>query len=56
MDNVTPIGDLLVAVDRKHYEQLVERDNFLTALEAAGVDNWQGIDYAHRLMEGEEDC
>lgn len=33
---------------------LGERLNWLAALEAAGVDNWEGCDIAYRIMEGEE--
>jgi len=44
-----------ILIKQSEYDQLVERDNFLTALEAAGVDNWQGIDHAYRILEGEED-
>lgn len=36
------------------YEQLVERDDFLTTLEAAGVDNWEGYSEAFRVLEGED--
>lgn len=31
-----------------------ERLDFLNALEAAGVDNWQGIDYAYEILEEQE--
>ncbi|MGA5506862.1 hypothetical protein [Streptomyces umbrinus] len=32
--------------------ELEERDEWLSALEAAGVDNWQGIDVAHEIRRG----
>lgn len=39
---------------RKELDELRERDRWLSALEAAGVDNWQGIDYARELRGGDE--
>lgn len=39
---------------RKRVAELEERDTWLSALEAAGVDNWQGIDYARELRTGGE--
>jgi hypothetical protein len=33
-------------LSENEYEYLVERDEFLGALQAAGVDNWEGYDYA----------
>jgi hypothetical protein len=32
--------------------ELEERDSWLSALEAAGVDNWEGWDHAVELSEG----
>jgi hypothetical protein len=32
--------------------ELEERDAWLSALEAAGVDNWQGIEIAHEMHSG----
>ncbi|MFF9124391.1 hypothetical protein ACF09J_13955 [Streptomyces sp. NPDC014889] len=32
--------------------ELEQRDAWLSALEAAGVDNWQGIDHARELRDG----
>ena len=29
-----------VTISRKEYDELVDRDNMLTALENGGVDNW----------------
>lgn len=28
-----------------------EREHFLECLEACGVDNWDGFDFAHEMME-----
>ncbi len=35
-----------VAVPKEQYEQLLKRDLKLTALEIAGVDNWEGYEFA----------
>ena len=39
-----------VTVRREQYEGLLEKAKWLAALEAAGVDNWDGIDYAFELF------
>jgi hypothetical protein len=44
-----------VEIPRKEYERLLERDTWLSCLEAAGVDNWSGIDYAYDLKDAEEE-
>lgn len=41
-----------ITVSRKVYEALLESQSKLWRLEAAGVDNWEGYDYA---LEGEDD-
>ena len=33
------------------YEQLKKDQEWLRCLEAAGVDNWSGYDYAHEMLE-----
>lgn len=43
-----------VSLRIEDYNHLVERDNFLSALEAAGVDNWEGYSEAFRVLEGED--
>lgn len=47
--------DGCVSIPKAEYDRLVERDDFLTALEAAGVDNWEGYSYARRILKGEEE-
>lgn len=37
---------------RKRVAELEKRDAWLSALEAAGVDNWQGIEVAHEMVNG----
>lgn len=44
----------MVTITQKEYDRLKEREDWLYALEAAGVDNWEGYDYAWEILEGEE--
>ena len=44
-----------VTISKTEYESLVEDRNWLYALENAGVDNWNGIDYARELLGEQED-
>jgi hypothetical protein len=45
-----------VTISKKEYESLKEDARWLQCLENAGVDNWQGIDYAYDLKrEMDED-
>lgn len=39
----------MVTITREEYDSLVTRSNWLECLEAAGVENWEGIDEALRL-------
>ena len=32
-------------------EEVEKREHFLECLEACGVDNWDGFDFAHEMME-----
>ena len=41
----------MIPVPEKEYHRLVARSKMLEALEAAGVDNWDGCEYAHELLE-----
>jgi len=43
-----------VTISKQEYERLKEDSFWLGCLEAAGVDNWQGIDYAIDLREERE--
>lgn len=40
----------MVAITRKRYEHLCERDTWLGCLEAAGVDNWNGFEVARKTL------
>ena len=45
----------IVTIDKDEYEKLLSDQRFLEALQAAGVDNWDGYSYAREIMEeGEE--
>lgn len=43
-----------VTITSAEYEDLLRADKFLTALENAGVDNWDGYDFALELFQEEE--
>lgn len=38
-----------VTISKKEYDSLIKRVDWLKCLEAAGVDNWEGYDYAREL-------
>jgi len=40
-----------VQISRKEYDRLLARDEWLSALEQAGVDNWGGVEVAFDIME-----
>lgn len=44
-----------ILVSKKEYDKLKKDSQFLNALISAGVDNWDGYSYAHKLMEEEEE-
>lgn len=44
----------MITIPMEEYENMVERLNWLDCLEAAGVDNWQGIDEAINIRDEEE--
>jgi hypothetical protein len=41
----------MITIKKSEYEQLLEDQRFLNALERAGVDNWDGYEEAQELME-----
>lgn len=41
----------MITIQREHYDELLAAQRKLEALEAAGVDNWDGYDYAMEIME-----
>jgi len=44
----------MITILKSEYDDLVESQRWLNALENAGVDNWGGIDFAHELYREEE--
>ena len=40
----------MVSIPKKEYERLLDRDEWLSCLESAGVDNWDGFDEAREIM------
>ena len=43
-----------VTISKKEYDELCARDECLACLEAAGVDNWDGYDYAVEQRDEEQ--
>lgn len=45
-----------VTLTQPRYDELLEAERKLDALERAGVDNWSGYDYAMEIVgDGEDD-
>ena len=44
-----------ITITKSEYESLLEDRKRLRSLEAAGVDNWSGYDYARELYEEDDD-
>lgn len=45
----------MVTITRKEYDSLIEDSEFLEALRAAGVDNWEGYDFAIEILDENEE-
>lgn len=45
----------MITIPKSEYESLLESREFLSCLEACGVDNWGGYSDAIEMMEEEED-
>lgn len=43
--------DTVVTISKEKYEQLLEDSIWLGCLEQAGVDNWDGYDFARELYQ-----
>jgi hypothetical protein len=48
-------GTGMVSISKEEYEELLEDSRVLTALRNAGVDSWDGYDFAMEDMEEDED-
>ncbi len=42
-----------VVITKSEYESLLEDSKWLRCIENAGVDNWDGFDYARELFNAE---
>lgn len=40
----------LLPVSKKRLQELEEKELWLSALQCAGVDNWEGCEYAEELL------
>ena len=45
----------MVTITRQEYDRLTQESIFLSYLEAAGIDNWDGYELAKEEMLQEED-
>ena len=44
-----------ITIKKATYRWLYKRNKWLCALEAAGVDNWEGYGWARETMEDDDD-
>jgi len=47
--------DEQITISRKQYDELLYDSLWLSCLKAAGVDNWDGYDYAREMMPEDDD-
>ena len=52
-DSVVETGEI-ITISVEHYDEILDDVRFLNALRAAGVDNWDGYDYALEIYNEEE--
>lgn len=45
----------MITITREEYEQLLDRSEFLSCLQACGVDNWGGYSEAQEMMNEEDE-
>lgn len=43
-----------VTITQKRYEELLQTERFMRALEVSGVDNWDGYDFAVDILDQED--
>lgn len=43
-----------ITISLKEWNDLIDDSNFLNALRAAGVDNWDGYYFARKMLEEDE--
>jgi len=51
----TFMNEETITITKKEYDSLKEDAKFMRALEAAGVDNWEGYDFALDAMKERKD-
>ncbi len=44
----------MIEIPFEEYDRLVDSENFLEALNQAGVDNWEGYDVAYQIYNGQD--
>ncbi|MEW5249929.1 hypothetical protein [Microbulbifer discodermiae] len=44
----------MIEIRKSELDRLRERDDWLSCLEAAGLDNWDGMDLAHEIHEASQ--
>ena len=44
-----------ITISMEEYERLVDAESTLEALICAGVDNWEGYEYATSMLDEEEE-
>jgi hypothetical protein len=44
-----------VFIEQSEYDSLMDGEDWLLALEAAGVDNWEGYDFAREIYNEEKE-
>ena len=44
-----------ITISMEEYERLVDAESTLEALICAGVDNWEGYEYAMSMLDEEEE-
>ncbi len=49
------MNEEMITITKKEYDQLQKDSEWLSYLEAAGVDNWDGLDEAIRMRNEEQD-
>lgn len=45
----------MVDITQERYQELLAAEDLVDALQAAGVDNWDGYEHAMRILAGDED-
>lgn len=43
----------MITISKEEFDLFMEDSKWLRCLEDAGVDNWEGYDYARELFNGE---